>query len=61
MLQGGDGSTDMVKSLLASSMVIVPRLIGSKEDITEGGSSKFGSGVLVPLIEEWLLFIGPSG
>lgn len=51
----------MVKSLLASSMVIVPRLIGSKEDITEGGSSKFGSGVLVPLIEEWLLFIGPSG
>ena len=45
----------MVKSLLASSMVIVPRLMGSKEEMTEGGSSGFGSGVLAPLMDEWLL------
>lgn len=41
----------MVKSLLASSMVIVPRLMGSKEDITEGGSSRFCSGVPTRLVE----------
>lgn len=57
----GDRSTDMVKSLVASSTVITPRLMGSKEDMTEGGSSGFGSGVLTPLIEDWLLFAGPSG
>ena len=50
----------MVKSLVASSAVITPRLMGSKEDMTEGGSSGLGSGVLAPLIEEWL-FIGTSG
>ena len=50
----------MVKSLLASSTVITPLLMGSKEDMTEGGNSWLGSGVLVPLIEDWL-FIGPSG
>lgn len=51
----------MVKSLFASSTVIVPRLIGSKEDMTEGGSSKLGSGVLTSFMEDWLLFVGPSG
>ena len=51
----------MVKSLLASSMVITPLLMGSKEDITDGGNSCVGSGVLVRLIEDWLLFAGPSG
>ena len=50
----------MVKSLLASSTVITPLLIGSKEDMTEGGSSWLGSGVLAPLIEDWV-FAGPSG
>lgn len=58
---GTNRSTDMVKSLLASSTVITPRLIGSKDDMTEGGSSGFGSGVLAPLIEEWLLLAWPSG
>ena len=52
----------MVKSLLASSTLIMPRLMGSKEDMTEGGSSGFGSGVLTPLMEDWLLFVvGTSG
>jgi hypothetical protein len=51
----------MVKSLLASSTVIVPRLMGSKEEMTEGGSSGFGSGVLAPLMDEWVLLAGPSG
>jgi len=58
---GRDRSTDMVKSLLASSTVITPRLIGSKEDMTDGGSSGFGSGVLAPLIEDLVMFVGPSG
>ena len=58
---GGDRSTDMVKSLLASSTVITPRLMGSKEDITEGGSSGVGSGVLALSIEDWSLVVGPSG
>ena len=35
--------------------------MGSKEDMTERGSSGFGSGVLVPLIGGWLLFVEPSG
>jgi hypothetical protein len=34
--------------------------MGSKEDMTEGGSSGVGSGVLVPLIGGWLV-AGPSG
>jgi hypothetical protein len=50
-----------VKSLLASSAFITPRLMGSKEDMTEGGSSGFGSGVLALSIEDWSLFVGPSG
>lgn len=48
----------MVKSLLASSKVITPLLMGSKEDITDGGSSFEGSGVLVRRIEDWLLSSG---
>jgi hypothetical protein len=36
-------------------------LMGSKEDMTEGGSSKLGSGVVEPLIVAWLLFVEPSG
>jgi hypothetical protein len=47
----------MVKSLLASSVVITPRLMGSKEDMTEGGSSGLGSGVLALLIEGWLVVV----
>jgi len=58
---GGDRSTNMVKSLLASSTVITPRLMGSKEDITEGGSSGFGSGVLPLSMEDWSLVVGASG
>lgn len=34
--------------------------MGSKEDMTEGGSSWLGSGVPVPLIEDWLV-VEPSG
>lgn len=51
----------MVKSLLASSMVIVPRFMGSKEDMTEGGSSTLGAGVLARLLEGWLLCVEGSG
>jgi len=52
----------MVKSLLASSTVITPRLMGSKEDMTEGGSSGLGSGVSALSIEDWsLVVVGPSG
>ena len=51
----------MVKSLLASSTVITPRLMGSKEEMTEGGSSGFGSGVLALSMGDGLLFVGPSG
>lgn len=51
----------MVNSLLASSTVIAPRLMGSKEDMTEGGSSRLGSGVLARLIEGWVLCGGASG
>lgn len=35
--------------------------MGSKEDMTEGGSSGLGSGVLAPLVECRLSFVGPSG
>ena len=58
---GGDRSTNMVKSLLASSTVITPRLMGSKEDMTEGGSSGLGSGVLELSIEDWSLVVETSG
>jgi len=34
--------------------------MGSKEDMTEGGSSWLGSGVPAPLIEDWLV-VEPSG
>ena len=51
----------MVKSLLASSTVIAPRLMGSKEDMTEGGSSRSGPGVLARLIKGWLLCVEASG
>ena len=35
--------------------------MGSKEDMTEGGSSGLGSGVLAPLVVGWLLFVVHSG